>query len=60
MATCKTFSKELKIEAARLLGLGAKPASQLALELEVRRNQLYKWRGQIEGKGDAAFRGPGR
>lgn len=60
MATRKTFSKSFKIEAVRLLGLGEKPASQLALELGVRRNQLYKWRDQIEGKGDAAFRGPGR
>jgi transposase len=39
---------------------GGKPASQLAHELGIRRNQLYKWRDQIEGKGDAAFRGPGR
>ena len=60
MATRKTFSKSFKIEAVRLLGLGEKPASQLAHELGIRRNQLYKWRDQIEGKGDAAFRGPGR
>ena len=60
MATRRTYSKAFKIEAVRLLGLGEKPASQLALELGVRRNQLYKWRDQIDGKGDAAFRGPGR
>ena len=60
MVTRRTYSKEFKIEAVRLLGLGEKPASQLALELGIRRNQLYKWRDQIDGKGGAAFRGPGR
>ena len=60
MAIRKTYSKAFKIEAVRLLGLGEKPAAQLALELGVRRNQLYKWRDRIDGKGDAAFRGPGR
>ena len=60
MAIRKTFSKAFKIEAVRLLGLGEKPASQLAQELGIRRNQLYKWRDRIDGKGDAAFRGPGR
>lgn len=60
MATRKTYTKAFKIEAVRLLGLGEKPASQLAQELGIRRNQLYKWRDQIEGKGEAeAFRGPG-
>ncbi len=60
MVTRRTYSKAFKIEAVRLLGLGEKPAARLARELGVRRNQLYKWRDQIEGKGDAAFRGPGR
>jgi len=61
MATRRTYSKAFKIEAVRLLGLGEKPAAQLALELGIRRNQLYKWRDQLAGKGeDAAFRGPGR
>ncbi len=61
MATRRSYSKSFKIEAVRLLGLGEKPASQLALELGIRRNQLYKWRDQVQGKGgDAAFRGPGR
>jgi transposase len=54
------FSKEFKLEAVRLLDLGQKPAVQLALELGVRRNQLYKWKEQLAGKGTAAFRGPGR
>ena len=55
------FSTEFKLEAVRLLDLGQKSAVQLALELGVRRNQLYKWKEQLSGKGkDAAFRGAGR
>ncbi len=60
MGTRQRFSKEFKLEAVRLLDLGRKPAAQLALELGVRRNQLYKWKEQLVGKGDSAFRGPGR
>lgn len=37
------FSAEFKREAVRLLELGQKPATQLALELGVARNRLYKW-----------------
>ena len=55
------FTKEFKVEAVRLLELGQKPATQLALELGVARNQLYKWQEQINKTGaDRAFRGPGR
>lgn len=60
MGTRQRFSKEFKVESVRLLDLGRKPAAQLALELGVRRNQLYKWKDQLAGKGEAAFRGPGR
>ncbi len=60
MGKRQRFSKEFKLEAVRLLELGQKPAAQLALELGVRRNQLYKWKEQLTGKGDAAFAGPGR
>ena len=38
----------------------AKSASELALELGIRRNQLYKWKDQLGSKGEKAFRGPGR
>lgn len=55
------FPKEFKLEAVRLLALGQKPATQLALELGIQRNQLYKWQEQLKQKGDSnAFRGPGR
>jgi transposase-like protein len=39
----KSFTREFKLEAVRLLELGQKPAVQLALELGIRRNMLHKW-----------------
>ena len=54
------FNREFKLEAVRLLELGQKPAAQLALELGIRRNLLYKWQRDLRGKGEVAFRGQGR
>ncbi len=54
------FSREYKLEAVRLLELGQKPAAQLALELGMRRNQLYKWQKELNAKEGQAFRGSGR
>jgi transposase len=55
------YGKEFKLEAVRLLELGQKPAAQLALELGINRNQLYKWQEQLRKRGEqAAFRGPGQ
>ena len=54
------FSKDFKLEAVRLLELGQKPATQLALELGIKRNQLYKWQEQLQARGEAAFPGRGR
>jgi len=54
------YSKAFRIEAVRLLSLGEQPASQLARELGVRRNQLNKWRDQVSAKGETAFSGLGR
>jgi transposase len=57
------YSKEFKLEAVRLLKLGPKPPTELALELGIRRNQLYKWAEELSRKGGdeaIAFNGPGR
>ncbi len=54
------FSREFKLEAVRLLEQGGKPATQLALELGVARNRLYKWQKELGAKGEVAFRGSGR
>ena len=55
------FPKEFKLEAVRLLERGDKPASDLARELGIRRNQLYKWAEQLQTKGqEGVFPGHGR
>lgn len=37
-----------------------KPSSDVARELGVRRNQLYKWKEQLTKRGSSAFPGCGR
>lgn len=53
----KTYTKEFKEEAVRLMESSDKPAAEIAMELGIRRNQLYKWREQILVKGGSAFSG---
>jgi transposase len=55
----RRYSKEFKIEAVRQLELGQKPATQLALELGVARNRLYKWQVQLRS-GKPMHAAPGR
>jgi transposase len=56
----KTYTKEFKEEAVRMMGASDRPAAEIATELGIRRNQLYKWKEQMESKGDKAFSGRGR
>jgi len=56
----KPFTREFKLEAVRLLEEGRKPAAELARELGIRRNQLYKWKEQTDAHGATAFPGHGR
>lgn len=56
----KHYDKQFKLEAVRLLELEQKPAAQLALELGIERNRLYKWQAQLRKVGkESAFRGAG-
>ena len=54
------YTNEFKREAIRLLESDDKSASQVARELGVQRNQLYKWQAEVQTKGSKAFTGPGR
>jgi transposase len=54
------FSRECKLEAVRLLEEGKKPSTELAREPGIRKNQLYKGKGQTDKQGGSAFPGPGR
>ena len=56
----KRFSKEFKIEAIRLAEESAKPVTQIARELGIRQNQIYKWKKQLEAQGEVAFPGTGK
>ncbi|MFT5074931.1 MAG: transposase [Patiriisocius sp.] len=53
----QTFTKEFKLEAVRLMQESDRPAAEIATELGIRRNQLYKWKEQLAVKGDDAFKG---
>lgn len=60
MTKRKTFPKEFKLEAVRLLEQGDQLPGEIAIALGIRRNQLYKWQSQIKNQGESAFRGSGR
>lgn len=51
------YPKEFKLEAVRLLNEGDKPASEVAMQLGVKRTLLYRWRDELDEKGDQAFAG---
>jgi transposase len=42
----KTYTREFKVEAVRLAAESDKPVTQVARELGLRVNQIYKWRQQ--------------
>jgi len=61
MSKRKSFSPEFKLEAVRALASGKKPATDLARELGIPRNQLYQWRAKYQANGEQdAFPGKGR
>ena len=56
----KQYTREFKQEAVRRMETSDRPASEIAMELGLRRNQLYKWKAQLEARGEQAFTGRGR
>lgn len=44
----KQYSREFKAEAVRLSEIGDKTASDVARELGIRVNQIWKWKQQLE------------
>ena len=59
MGQRKTFTPEFKRDAVQLLEGGSRPASQIARELGIKRNQLYKWQTELKARGATAFPGSG-
>ena len=60
MTKRQIFTKEFKLEAIRLLETADKKGTEIARELGIRRNLLYKWQEEYNSKGESAFKGPGR
>lgn len=56
-----TFTDEFKRDAVARLRAGGQSATDLAVELGIRRNQLYKWAKKLDAQSPGAvFRSPGR
>jgi len=53
----RIFSRELKVEAVRLAEDSDQPVTQVARELGLRVNQIYKCRKQLKDKQEDAFSG---
>lgn len=56
----KTYPREFKLEAVQMMKASDKPAADIARELGLRRNQLYKWKEQLEKTGDVSSAKRGR
>lgn len=46
-----TYPEAFKLEALSLMDASDRPASAIAMQLGIRRNQLYKWKEQMTKKG---------
>jgi transposase len=53
----KTYTNEFKLEAVRLMEESGRRPAEIAMQLGIRRNQLYKWKEQLAKRGVAAFSG---
>lgn len=51
----RSFTVEFKREAVRQLEAGDVTPSELARELGIPRNKLYRWKDELADKGSAAF-----
>ena len=56
----RRHNREFKLEALRMWKESEKAATEIARELGVKRELLYRWKQQLEVKADGAFRGSGR
>ena len=55
-----TYPKEFKLEALRMMEETNVSPSALAMQLGIRRNQLYKWKEQMNKKGEVSSVKKGR
>jgi len=55
----RTFDRAFKIEAVRLIVEEGRPLAQVARDLGVHENQLYRWKKKYLAEGGDAFPGSG-
>jgi transposase len=60
MVNRQHFTAEFKREAVRLLDAGERPASEVTVDPGIRRNQLYKWKAELQRSGELSFQGSGK
>lgn len=53
MGQRRRFTPEFKRQAVQLLNAGQRPAAEIARELGIPRNRLYKWQKEVTGHGGA-------
>jgi transposase len=56
----QTYPEAFKLEALRLVEESERPVSEVARQLGLRRNQLYKWKEQMSQHGKVATARRGR
>lgn len=54
------FSREFKLEAVRLANESGKLVTDVARDLGISVQLLYKWQDEVAKHGESAFPGPGR
>jgi transposase-like protein len=58
--TRRTYSREFKLEALRLVETSGKSVPQIGRDLGIGKGCLYRWRDEFEAEGQWAFPGRGR
>ena len=56
----QTYPQAFKLEALHMMEESDRPASEIAMQLGIRRNQLYKWKEQMTKKGEVPSAKRGR
>lgn len=59
-ATRRSFSREFKLEAVRMVSEGGHSLAQVARDLDIRPDMLRRWRRQLEQDPEQAFPGVGQ
>jgi len=56
----KTFDRQFKLDAVNLVVNGGRSVSEVARDLGIDPNTLYRWKGRLTKEGSDAFPGKGR